>query len=151
MYIFLFAVLFGIAMGCNHACTLIHVLCPSAYVQVQNLRNVLLLISLAHELRAWLLHYSPVVLYGVLPDMFYQHHLLLVEAIFLLLQDAVKDGDVKQSLRILQHYCFMFGPLYGMCTLIALLLLACFTVRFITLFKVQFSTHLIGQRSPDQQ
>lgn len=85
---------------------------------------LILLISIAHELRAWLLHYSPVVLYGVLPDMFYQHHLLLVEAIFLLIQDAVQDSDVKQSLRILQHYCFMFGPLYGMCIymLIALLL-----------------------------
>lgn len=94
------------------------------------LRDVLLLISIAHELRAWLLHYSPVVLYGVLPDMFYQHHLLLVEAIFLLLQDAVQDSDVKQSQRILQHYCFMFGPLYGTCTLIALLLHVCFKVRF---------------------
>lgn len=67
----------------------------------------------AHELRAWLLHYSPVVLYGVLPDAYYQHHLLLVEAVFLLLQDEVHDRDIEQSLRLLQHYCFMFAPLYG--------------------------------------
>ena len=68
----------------------------------------------AHELRAWLLHYSPVVLYEILPEDFYQHHLLLVEAIYLLLQDSIKAEEVQQSSLILQHYCFMFAPLYGM-------------------------------------
>ena len=68
----------------------------------------------AHELRAWLLHYSPAVLYEILPKDFYQHHLLLVEATYLLLQDSIKADDIQQSLRILQHYCFMFAPLYGM-------------------------------------
>ena len=69
----------------------------------------------AHELRAWLLHYSPVVLYEILPEEFYQHHLLLVEATYLLLQDSIKANEVEQSLLLLQHYCFMFAPLYGMC------------------------------------
>ena len=70
-------------------------------------------ISTAHELRAWLLHYSPAVLHGILPEMFFQHHLLLVEAIFLLLQDVVSDDDIEQSLCLFKHYCFMFAPLYG--------------------------------------
>ena len=50
----------------------------------------------AHELRAWLLHYSPVILHGILPVEYYQHHLLLVEGIFLLLKEVVTSEDIKQ-------------------------------------------------------
>lgn len=67
----------------------------------------------AHELRAWLIHYSPVILHGILADNYYQHHLLLVEAIYLLLQDKVARADVERCKQILQHYCFMFAPLCG--------------------------------------
>lgn len=68
---------------------------------------------LAHELRAWLLHYSPVVLAGYLDEDYYQHHLLLVEAVYLLLKDKVTDEDITQSERLLKHYCFLLSPLYG--------------------------------------
>ena len=60
------------------------------------------------------MHYSPAVLYEILPEEFYQHHLLLVDATYLLLQDTIKTNEVKHSLLLLQHYCFMFAPLYGM-------------------------------------
>ena len=70
-------------------------------------------ILIAHELRAWLLHYSAVVLHGVLPQEYYQHHLLLVEGVFLLLKEEVANEDIEQSTRLLQHYCFMFPFLYG--------------------------------------
>ena len=53
------------------------------------------------------------VLFGFLEDMYYQHHLLLVEAIYLLLQNTIESVDVEQSEKLLQHYCFMFAPLYG--------------------------------------
>ena len=66
----------------------------------------------AHELRAWLLHYSPVILRGVLPEDYYQHHLLLVEGIYLLLKDLVTKDDIIQSTRLLNH-CFLFPALYG--------------------------------------
>jgi hypothetical protein len=46
--------------------------------------------------------------------MFYQHHLLLVEGVFLLLQDDVAEIDVQQSLGLFKQYVFMFAPLYGM-------------------------------------
>ena len=72
----------------------------------------------AHELRAWLLHYSPVVLYGILPDDYYQHHLLLVESIYLLLQEAIPDKEIDHVVKLLNHYCFMFGVLYGESVLI---------------------------------
>lgn len=68
---------------------------------------------LAHELRAWLIHYSPVVLYGILDDAFYQHHLLFVEAMYLLMQNRIPVNDVAKSEQILRYYCYMFGPLYG--------------------------------------
>lgn len=69
---------------------------------------------IAHELKAWLLHYSPAVLYEILPDLYYQHHLLLVESIFLLLQNCVSKVNVKQSWRLLKHYVILFSTLYGM-------------------------------------
>lgn len=68
---------------------------------------------IAHELRAWLLHYSPVVLHGVLPESYYNHHILLVEGVYLLLKDIESEEDIDQSSRLLRHYCFLFAPLYG--------------------------------------
>ena len=68
----------------------------------------------AHELKTWLLHYSPVVLHSFLPEDYYQHHLLLVEGIFLLLKDVVTKDDISQSGKLLHHYCFLFSALYGM-------------------------------------
>jgi len=69
----------------------------------------------AHELRSWLLHYSPAVLLDILPDAYYQHHLVLVNAVYLLLKDEVCDSDVKESSQLLQYYCFLFAPLCGKC------------------------------------
>ena len=68
----------------------------------------------AHELKAWLLHYSPVILSDYLPQDFYQHHLLLVEGTYLLLKDVVTKDDILQSSKLFNHYCFLFPALYGM-------------------------------------
>ena len=70
------------------------------------------LVYVAHELRAWLLHFSPVVLYGLLDSNYYQHHLLLAESIYLLLKDDVMDTDIEQSYKLLMHYCFLFSTLW---------------------------------------
>ena len=70
-------------------------------------------IIIAYELRAWLLHYSPVVLKGVLMEEYYQHYLLLIEGIYLLLKDVVRKDDITQSIRLLNHYCYIFPALYG--------------------------------------
>ena len=70
-------------------------------------------VYVAHELRAWILHYSVAVLYNILPDTYYQHHLLLVEAIFLLLKENISKREIKQSSELLKYYCFLFGTLYG--------------------------------------
>ena len=74
---------------------------------------LLYIIFSAHELKAWLLHYSPVVLQGFLHEDFYQHHLLLVEGVYLLLKDLVEEADITQSAKLLNHYCYLFPVLYG--------------------------------------
>lgn len=74
----------------------------------------------AHELQAWLLHYSPAVLHHILPEEYYQHYLLLVEGVYLLLKDTVKEGDIKQSSRLLKHYCILFPSYYGTTSSVAL-------------------------------
>ncbi len=53
------------------------------------------------------------LLYGILPSDYYQHHLLLVEGVYLLLKNVVTTNDITQSEKLLQHYCFMFSHLYG--------------------------------------
>lgn len=74
---------------------------------------IITLLFLAHELRAWLLHYSPFVLYGLIDKDYYEHHLLFVEAIYLLLKDVVSTCDIKQSSLLLNKYCYLFSTLYG--------------------------------------
>ena len=68
----------------------------------------------AHELRAWLLHYSPLALKGIIHEDYFQHHLLLVESIYLLLKDVVTKNDIAQSCKLLKKYCFLFSSFYGM-------------------------------------
>lgn len=52
----------------------------------------------ASELRTFLLFYSVPCLYGILPDLYFQHFILLVEAIYLSLQDSV---SVSTSVKLL--------------------------------------------------
>jgi len=54
-----------------------------------------------------------VVLNGILPEDYYQHHLLLVEGVYLLLQDVVEEKHVTQSSQLFKHYCYLFPYLYG--------------------------------------
>ena len=53
--------------------------------------HIIMYFFIAHELNTWLLHYSPVILSEYLREEYYQHHLLLVEGIFLLLKDEVTN------------------------------------------------------------
>ena len=58
-------------------------------------------------------HGQPTDLY-FLPDAYYQHHVVLVNAVYLLLKE-VCDSDVMESSELLQYYCFLFAPLNGKC------------------------------------
>jgi hypothetical protein len=67
----------------------------------------------ASELRNWLLFYSPVVLYFLLPSKYYQHWLLLVNAFRILLKKEVSQSEI-QNVKILIHKFISEIPhLYG--------------------------------------
>lgn len=67
----------------------------------------------ASELRSFLLFYSLPCLYGLLPDNYFQHYLLLVEAIYILLQDSISMIDLSKASKLLKHFCIRIEELYG--------------------------------------
>ena len=67
----------------------------------------------ASELRTFLLFYSVPCLYGILPDLYFQHYILLVEAIYLLLQDSISISDLKKAASLLKHFCIKIKSLYA--------------------------------------
>ena len=75
-----------------------------------------LLKNLAHfkssELRSFLLFYSVPCLWGLLEEEYFQHLLLLVNAIFLLLQDSISPNDIERSSLMLMHFCARMETLY---------------------------------------
>lgn len=75
-----------------------------------------LLKNLAHfkasELRAFLLYYSLPCLWGLLEEDYFQHLLLLVNGIYLLLQDSISPSDIESSSLMLLHFCTRMEALY---------------------------------------
>lgn len=67
----------------------------------------------ASEYRAWLFFYSLPVMYMILPDVYYQHYVLLCEAIYILNTKSVQPSDIEKSRKLLQHFYFMFPTLYS--------------------------------------
>lgn len=67
----------------------------------------------ASELRTFLLFYSIPCLYNILPDAYLQHLILLVQAIYLLLQDSISQSELKKASSLLKHFCLKIGYLYG--------------------------------------
>ena len=67
----------------------------------------------ASEYRAWLLFYSIPVMLGILPEEYFGHHMLLVEAIYLLLQESIDLTDVSKTEVLIQHYCYKVQHYYG--------------------------------------
>ena len=67
----------------------------------------------ASELRSFLLFYSLPCLYGLLPDSYFQHYLLLVEAIHILLKHSISSNDLAKAAKLLKHFCIRIEELYG--------------------------------------
>ncbi|XP_068757460.1 uncharacterized protein [Montipora capricornis] len=67
----------------------------------------------ASELRTFLLFYSIPCLYGILPEQYFQHYILLVEAIYLLLQDSISPSDIIKASSLLKHFCIRIKELYA--------------------------------------
>ena len=67
----------------------------------------------ASEFRSWLFYYSAPVLFNILPAAYYQHHLLLVEAIYTLNSDSIAPESLDKCEMMLNYYVCLFSTLYG--------------------------------------
>ena len=52
------------------------------------------------------------MLYGLLPDNYFSHYTLFVNAIFLLLQESISEADLQEADRLLDGFCKSFSNLY---------------------------------------
>lgn len=67
----------------------------------------------ASEYRAWLLFYSLPVMLNILPTEYLAHHMLLVESVFILLQNSITHAMVKKAEAMIKHYCFKMHVYYS--------------------------------------
>ncbi|XP_068727920.1 uncharacterized protein [Montipora capricornis] len=66
----------------------------------------------ANELRSFLLYYVIPSLYGLLPDVYFNHYVLFVHAIYLLLKDEIKQSHLCEAENLLNQFCALFSSLY---------------------------------------
>ncbi|EDO33188.1 predicted protein [Nematostella vectensis] len=66
----------------------------------------------ANELHSFLLYYGLPVLFGLLPENYFQHYFCFVRANFLLLQESISPNDLKTAEELLQSFCSNFSRLY---------------------------------------
>lgn len=69
----------------------------------------------ASELRPFLLFYGAPTLYGILSEDYFQHYLLLVNAIYLLLKDSIIESDLSEAENLLFSFCSSFPAIYMPC------------------------------------
>lgn len=67
----------------------------------------------ASEYRDLLLFYGPIVFRGILESVYYNHFLLLSEAVFILLMESISVEQVDHAEKLLWNFCSQFGDLYG--------------------------------------
>lgn len=66
----------------------------------------------ANELRSFLLYYGIPTLYGLLPDVYFNHYVLFVHAIYLLLKDEIKQSDLCEAENLLNQFCALLPVIY---------------------------------------
>jgi hypothetical protein len=66
----------------------------------------------ASEYRAFLLFYSIPCLYGILPQEYFEHYLLLVESIHILLGTSIAKQDLRKATLLLRRFCCSIDYLY---------------------------------------
>lgn len=66
----------------------------------------------ANELRSFLLYFSVIILNRCMDERYFQHWMLLVQAMYILLQDTVSLTDISRSEIMLQLFCRDFAKLY---------------------------------------
>ena len=66
----------------------------------------------ANEHRSFLLYYGLPVLYGLLPDKYFEHYFYFVRAIYLLLQDNISEAQLATAEQLLHQFRRTFSNLY---------------------------------------
>ena len=70
-------------------------------------------IRIASEWRSFLLYYIPTTLFGILPNKFYVHAILLTKALRILLADCINDDDLQLAEKLLKQFCVLYEEYYG--------------------------------------
>lgn len=66
----------------------------------------------ASEIHSFLLYYGLPTLYGILPENYFNHYILFVQAIYILLKDSISEAELKEADRLLDSFCKSFSNLY---------------------------------------
>ncbi|KAE8739415.1 hypothetical protein FOCC_FOCC015083 [Frankliniella occidentalis] len=66
------------------------------------------------DYKVWLLYYSVPVLSGLMSDLYLDHHMLLVSALYLLSQRSISLAQIDQASVLLDKYVSEFQHLYGL-------------------------------------
>lgn len=67
----------------------------------------------AQEYKLWLIYYSVPILLGIMNERYFNHHLQLLSAIYLLSQDSISFHQVEVAKNHLHLYVSKFAELYG--------------------------------------
>lgn len=67
----------------------------------------------ASEFRSFLFFYGIPCLWNILPDEYFQHFLLLAEAIWLLDHSSISPNCLQKAGNLLRHFCLRIEALYG--------------------------------------
>ncbi|KAM3613128.1 uncharacterized protein V6R79_020974 [Siganus canaliculatus] len=67
----------------------------------------------ASEYRSILLYFGPVVFRGILAGPYYNHFLLLSEAVFILLMECITPAQIDHAEKLLWNFCSQMSGLYG--------------------------------------
>ena len=77
-------------------------------------RYTFLFLSLASELKSWLLYYALPCLVGYLPDKNLEHFARFSEGIYILLGSEITPAQLHRARSLLDSYYKDFQALYGM-------------------------------------
>ncbi|XP_033726096.1 uncharacterized protein LOC117315808 [Pecten maximus] len=67
----------------------------------------------ATEYKSFMLYYSLPCLFGILPEEYFEHFLLLVQAMFILLSDHITGEQLLRAKKMLMHFSINVPALYG--------------------------------------
>lgn len=67
----------------------------------------------ASEFKSFMLYCSIPVLFGLLPEPYFNHYILLVDSIFVLLGTSITQSDLRRARYMIAQFCSQIEELYG--------------------------------------